>query len=60
MKPMGETRWQMLMNDPDLKLTEDEIGQGWHFCAEFDGLLRNTNKEPDSECPCACLTPPAS
>lgn len=56
MRPMSETRWQNLMNDPELSLTKDEIDQGWHFCPEFDGLLRKTDEEPV----CGCVKPPAS
>lgn len=57
MKPMSETRWQMLMNDSELKLTEDEIAQGWHFCPEFDELLRNTK---EAEFKCGCVTQPVA
>lgn len=27
------------MNDERLQLTQAEIDQGWHFCAEWDSLL---------------------
>jgi len=41
----GETvtheRWLSLMEckDDSLNLTEEEFNEGWHFCAEWDGLL---------------------
>lgn len=38
---MGMTngRWKQLSEDDSLKLTPEEINDGWHFCLEFDGLL---------------------
>jgi hypothetical protein len=36
---MSRERWKALMADGNLELTQAEIGQGWHFCPEFDGLL---------------------
>jgi hypothetical protein len=36
---MTQERWQALMNDQSLNLTEAEIKEGWHWCHEFDGLL---------------------
>lgn len=38
-KSMTDDRWKSLMANDDLKLTDDEIALGWHFCTEFDGLL---------------------
>lgn len=41
---MTDERWQFLMSDAAWEkcepLTEDEKKAGWHFCLEFDGLLR--------------------
>ena len=44
---MSDERYNFLMSfeGQEEKLTEDEIKQGWHFCLEFDGLLRNNNEE---------------
>lgn len=35
---MTDYRYNLLMEGPAL-LTEQELAAGWHFCAEFDGLL---------------------
>lgn len=44
-------RFKALMDDDDLPLTEDEKKQGYHFCWEFDGLLR-TNQDEEFQCDC--------
>lgn len=49
-------RWKTLMDDDSLDLTEAEIAQGWHFCHEFDLLLR-TNKEEEFQCTCIPVPP---
>lgn len=36
---MKNERWKQLSKDCSLNLTQEEIGLGWHFCDEFDGLL---------------------
>ncbi len=36
---MTRTRWIRLMDDDDAQLTEREVAAGWHWCAEWDGLL---------------------
>jgi hypothetical protein len=44
---MTSTRFKQLMDDCSLSLTAEEIAAGWHFCAEFDGLLvKGDAKEP--------------
>jgi len=49
---MTDKRYHELMKwDSELKLTKKEINEGWHFCLEFDGLLRNNNEE-DFKCEC--------
>jgi len=47
---MTDERYHDIMNN-DLELTQEEFNEGWHFCFEFDGLLRN-NKEEDFKCTC--------
>lgn len=44
---MTQQRWNFIMSfeGQDEKLTEKEIKEGYHFCYEFDGLLRNSNEE---------------
>ena len=48
---MTDKRYADLMADENLELTKEEILEGWHFCWEFDGLLRNNNEE-DFKCTC--------
>ena len=54
---MTNERYNQLMNNEDSELTQEEINQGWHFCFEFDGLLRNNNEEDHHELgfKCDCL-----
>ena len=48
---MTDERWRALMADEELHLTPEEIKEGWHWCYDFDGLLRNNNEE-DFKCDC--------
>ena len=50
---MDKKRYNELMTNLELKLTEEEIKEGWHFCCEWDGLLIHPN-DPEYEC-CSCL-----
>jgi hypothetical protein len=36
---MEDDRYYQLMRNDDVELTAEEIGEGWHFCWEWDGLL---------------------
>lgn len=36
---MDHKRWVELMESDTLKLTEEELALGWHFCWDWDGLL---------------------
>ena len=36
---MTQARWLEAMKDDSAILTEEELAEGWHWCAEFDGLL---------------------
>jgi len=52
---MTHSRWITLMNDDSLSLTQAEIDQGWHFCNEMDGLLRQPADSDDpKEWVCQC------
>ena len=51
---MENDRYNFLMHSDD-SLTEKEVSDGWHFCADWDGLLIN-NDWPESEC-CSCAEP---
>ncbi len=48
---MTDKRYHELMASDDLKLSQEEIAAGWHFCSEMDGLLANSN-EADGDCFC--------
>jgi hypothetical protein len=52
---MSETRYQALMHDDSLRLTPEEIREGWHFCYDWDGLLIGPGM-PELEC-CVCVDP---
>ncbi len=53
---MTKERYRALMEwDSDLPLTREEIAQGWHFCPEFDGLLRSNLAQEPGEFECDCL-----
>ena len=53
---MTEERYNHLMKfDCEENLTQDEVKEGWHFCLEFDGLLRNNNEEEPEAFKCDCL-----
>jgi hypothetical protein len=49
---MTDERYQELMKADDLPLTKEEMAEGWHWCLEFDGLLRNNNEDTYK---CDCL-----
>lgn len=36
---MTNERYQHLMSADECKLTEEELAEGWHYCAEWDYLL---------------------
>lgn len=47
---MTDERFKQLMADDNLKLTPEEITEGWHFCFEQDGLLVNsTDREGEGQ-----------
>lgn len=64
---MTNQRYSLLMNHDYINLTPEEIAQGWHFCYEFDGLLRQPMDESDvlmlkgdgttTAFKCTCLDP---
>lgn len=49
---MTKERYQALMRDEALRLTPEEVAEGWFFCCEWDGLLIQRG-DPESEC-CTC------
>lgn len=52
MIPIETSRYNDLMAEKT-ELTNDEIADGWHFCAEWDFLLIHPTW-PESKC-CSCL-----
>lgn len=36
---MTQDRYDALMRDDQLDLTDEEVADGWHFCVDFDLLL---------------------
>lgn len=51
---MSKERWTELEKNQELKLTEQEIADGWHFCPEWDGLLVNKHDEEGEGAACIC------
>lgn len=47
---MTKERYNELMNNVDLVLTEEELQQGWRFCSGWDFLLVNLNEVHCQEC----------
>lgn len=50
---MTPDRYNSLMRDDSLKLTPEEINEGWHFCSEWDCLLVGPGMGELE--PCRCL-----
>lgn len=48
---MTKAQHNALMRSDTLELTDDEKSHGYHFCHEFDGLLR-TNVGEEFQCDC--------
>lgn len=46
-------RYKELCGNPELRLTQEEIDQGYRFCCEWDGLLIHP-RHLESFC-CRCL-----
>lgn len=42
---MTKELYNQLNGIDDYKMTQEEIRSGWHFCYEFDGLVRNSNED---------------
>jgi hypothetical protein len=36
---VSDERWSALMNNPNGRLTREEMADGWHWCADWDDLL---------------------
>lgn len=51
---MTDQRWKEVQENDDVKLTLEEIAEGWHFCWEFDGLLVGPGMGEQRFCTSAC------
>jgi hypothetical protein len=49
---MSHGRYKELMNDPEGKLTDDEIEQGYVFCCAWGGLLIHKDDLEANVCTC--------
>lgn len=55
---MTKERWLFVQESDSEPLTEAEIAEGWHFCNEMDGLLRQPRDDDDPRSwECDCLKP---
>lgn len=54
---MTPERYNELSKDFKLKLTHEELLEGWRFCCEWDGMLINHNNKGEGEC-CTCKNYP--
>ena len=49
---MTNERYQELSLNEDLKLTEEEIKEGWLFCCDWDYMLIKKGSPEFQCCPC--------
>ena len=54
---MTDERYNALMSQMDLSLTEEEIEEGWHFCWDWDGLVVGPGMIVELAC-CSCESNP--
>lgn len=54
---MTRQRYNQLMHNPELKLTDAELEDGWHFCGEWDGLLVHPACSEYEHCSCEGAKP---
>jgi hypothetical protein len=52
---MTDDRYRALMSDDELRLTDEELREGWHFCDQFDGLLVGPGMPEMETCHCRYL-----
>ncbi|NII73932.1 hypothetical protein FHW84_002505 [Dyella sp. SG562] len=54
---ISNARWEALMNDASVYLTQEEMDAGWHFChRDWDGLLVGPSMLEWDSCTCG-ITP---
>lgn len=49
---MNKERYVELERNVELKLTKEEIDEGWFFCCDWNGMLIRKD-DPEAEC-CSC------
>lgn len=54
---MTDERYAEIMEDDTVRLTEEEIAEGFHFCPDFDGLLVGPSSPEIDSCTCNTNTP---
>lgn len=52
---MTDERYNQLTRNYSLKLTQEELEEGWHFCREYDELLIGPGMEEQACCLCPFL-----
>ena len=52
---MTQARWDTLMQQDDIYLTVEEMNNGWHWCACWDGLLVHVNAVEFKSCTCQIM-----
>jgi len=55
---MTRERYDLLMKDDTVPLSDAELKDGWHFCYEFDGLLVGPGMGEASCCNSGCGATP--
>jgi hypothetical protein len=53
---MTRQRYVELVRNFELKLTEEEMQEGWHFCCDWDGMLIQKGRADGEECTCELPT----
>lgn len=49
---MENARYEQLLSNPKMTLTEDEVKEGWHFCLNWDGMLLHPEDREMQCCHC--------
>jgi len=53
---MTHERWESLMRDQAAVLTQEEMDEGWHWCADWDDLLVGPGMDMELEhCRCGVV-----
>ena len=50
---MTDDRWRELMNDPNGRISPEELAEGWHWCPDWDDLLVGPGTAMELTC-CMC------